>query len=91
MTNEQKAKEIAENQFSWYSDFDDVNSFEECYESAMEMAKWKDEQHKQEKQQWIDEACEWWKNEFTYPTMTQTEIDYIQEKIENFKNAMKGE
>lgn len=49
MTNEQKAKEIAENQFSWYSDFDDVNSFEECYESAMQMAQWKDEQYNEEK------------------------------------------
>jgi len=27
------------------------------YSACMEMAKWKDEQHAQEKQQWIDEAC----------------------------------
>lgn len=78
-TNEQKAKEIAEN---WYSDFDEVNSYEECFESAITMAQWKDEQHKQEKQQWIDKAAEWFS--YRFPNMSK-------EALEKFKEDMKGE
>ena len=36
----------------------------------------------------IEKACEWWKNELTYPTMTQAEIDWYQDKIEAFKKYM---
>lgn len=83
MTNEEKAKQIA-----------DAYAAEEArvliYSDTMKMAQWKDSEFEKEKQQLIDDACEWWKNELTYPTMTQTEIDYIQEKIENFKNAMRN-
>lgn len=80
ITNEEKAKEIAENQFSWYSEFDDVTSYEECYESALEAMQWKDKQHEQEKQQWIDNACEWLFKNTRFTT----------NDIRDFKNAMKN-
>ena len=51
----------------------------------------KDEQFKAEKQALIDKACEWWDNEFTCPTMTQDDISYKENLIEEFKQAMKGE
>lgn len=50
-------------------------------------AEWKDEQHEQEKQQWIDKACKWWEREFLYPTMAQEEIDFYQTKIAEFKKS----
>lgn len=82
-TNEEKAKEIAENQFSWYSDFDDVNSFEECYESAMAMAQWKDEQFAKEKQQLIDNL-----REVLSAHMHGGEIDEVLAELDE---KMKGE
>lgn len=52
MTNEEKSKEIAENNKRTYyvfsrflgGDTEEDDSQDECYQSAMEMAKWKDEQ-----------------------------------------------
>lgn len=41
-----------------------------AYGACMEMAEWKDEEHKQEKQQWIDKACEWWTNNWRKYVMT---------------------
>jgi hypothetical protein len=56
------------------------------------MAELKDKQFAQEKQQWIDKACEWWENELTYPTMTQADIDdFVLGRIKEFKQAMKGD
>lgn len=51
MTNEEKSKEIAENNKCTYyvisrylgGDTEEYYSQDECYQSAMEMAKWKDE------------------------------------------------
>lgn len=58
VSNEQKAKEIAENIVGndHYSYFD---TFKQC---AMQAMQWKDEQHAKEKQQWIDKAtgCKEW-------------------------------
>ena len=65
MTNEEKAEEIARsNQKFFYEDggYDIKSSDEECYDSAMEMARWKDEQFAKEKQALIDNVCEWLKN-----------------------------
>lgn len=81
-----KDKEKAEENFRLYNPTYTPNisddSYNECYKSALQMAKWKE-------QQIIDKACEWWKNELTYPTMTQAEIDWYKTKIEEFKKAMK--
>lgn len=52
MTNEEKAKEIAElheiiySVHDKYNDVYDETSFEECYGSALQMAEWKDEYYK---------------------------------------------
>jgi len=48
MKNEEKAREIAkENAYEWRDqDYGDVSSEEDCYESAMAMANWKDEQRR---------------------------------------------
>ena len=65
MTNEEKSKEIAQNNRINYYEGDIgwgdriKSSEEECYVSAMEMAEWKDEQFAKEKQALIDKACEW--------------------------------
>ena len=57
MTPQQKANEIAENNLKWY--YEEGNSYEECYQSALKAMQWKDEQYAKEKQQWIEKVCEW--------------------------------
>jgi hypothetical protein len=71
MTNEEKANEICKRHIF------DSNHFDCC----MEMADWKDKKHKQEKQQWIDKACEWLFKNTRFTT----------NDIRDFKNAMKEE
>lgn len=58
-------------------------------EAFLAGAQWKDEQHKQEKQQLIDEACEWIK-ELMIASDNYDAYD-IQENLRDFKKAMKGE
>ena len=53
MTNEEKATELAS-----------VESYgtrlkQHTYNTALQAMEWKDKQAAQEKQKWIDEACEW--------------------------------
>lgn len=43
----------------------------------------------QAKKQMIDKACEWWENEFTYPSMTSEEIEWYKQKVNDFRKAMK--
>lgn len=56
MTNKEKAEEIAQNNRQFYyegdigSDDEMKSSEKECYDSAMEMSKWKDEQFVKEKE-----------------------------------------
>ena len=90
MTNEEKAIELAEN-ISPYDIGGDNAAHYAAKDAALDAMQWKDEQFTQEKQQWIDKACEWWENEFIYPTMTQTEINWYQTMFAEFKKAMKGE
>ena len=61
MTNEEKAREIARFNREFYSTGGTSHKYsdEECYNSAMKMAEWKDEQFAKEKQALIDKACEW--------------------------------
>ena len=55
MTNEDKAKEIATENKMTYLEMEndggvyDVDSFDECEQSAIEMAQWKDEQFNEER------------------------------------------
>ena len=73
--NEQKAKKIVDSIFS--SGFNTNRTFYEmAYNSAMEMAEWKE-------QQMIDKACEWLIE--NYPTIDGGEL-YI--FIKNFRQAM---
>lgn len=68
ISNEEKAKHIAANLvFELIEPL--VLSKEQrqqiefkMYYALIEMAEWKDEQHKKEKQQWIEEAAEWLKH-----------------------------
>ena len=62
--NEEKAKEIAKEYSRTYGFGFNSDSSIECYQSALQAMKWKDEQHKQEKQKWIKEACEQVENYF---------------------------
>lgn len=57
----------------------------ECYESAMEMKKWKDEQSEMEKQVLINKACEWLEPIF------QSLVGYFNavDLINDFKEVMK--
>lgn len=61
MTNTEKAYEIARFNREFYGEGGASHKYsdEECYNSAMEMARWKDEQFAKEKQALIDKACEW--------------------------------
>lgn len=79
MTNEEKAQDIS---LQWWSDCG-WQLQAAAYDSAIEAMQWKDEEHAQEKQQWIDKACEWLKdNEYGFETAN--------EAIIAFKKAMKG-
>lgn len=91
MTNREKASEIViKIQNSSSLDYDSRRT-KYMYDSAMEMAEWKDVQLEAEKEALIDKACEWWENELTYPTMTQADIDdFVLGRIKEFKQAMKG-
>ncbi len=64
------------------SAFKFVEHNQTCYEIARAVANAKDEDAKAEKQQWIDKACEWLKENYPY----YFEIDIEEE----FVKAMKG-
>lgn len=50
-------------------------------------AKWADE-HPRKGFVNIDKACEWWKEEFYYPSMTPEEIKWYNNKVNKFRKAM---
>ena len=54
-----------------------------------EMAAWKEEQFTKKKEQWIDKACEWMKNNIAY-YCGYTSV-YEDNLIEKFKKAMEAE
>jgi DNA-binding protein H-NS len=88
MTNEEKAQEICEKNKRYKVKCSSL----ECYLSAMEMAEWKDEQHAEEKQQWIEKACEWLEEhvrEYKYydPDFSDGNID-VDDLVYTFKKAM---
>ena len=39
----------------------------------------------------ISNACDWWHIEFSYPSMTQEELAWYMEKVEDFRKAMMEE
>lgn len=90
MTNEEKAKELAD----YYAGETDYNE-RAAYDAAYAMAQWKDEQLEAEKQALIDKACEWLR-ENTYEgtceqILSKKPYPFMRDFINEFKNAMKGE
>lgn len=78
MTNEEKAKELAEE--SRISTGESCE--EECYDCAMLMAEWKE-------QQLIDKACEWLRNNIDDYYITNEFESYFDDMLADFKQAMK--
>lgn len=98
ISNEQKAREIAENAKLPLSlnETDEVSravntcSKKGYFKTAVKygasvMAQWKDEQHKQEKQQWIDKACKWLAENDSYAVPTNVKVDRLREHLNNIK------
>lgn len=98
ISNEEKAKEIM-NKFygNFMPHYTHNEVFDRCfrarYADILEAMQWKDEQHAQEKQQWIDDACEWIKDN------VNSYLDWYDwgkcmlnkgELIEDFRKAQKG-
>lgn len=79
MTNEEKATEISLLQYDMICGYDYPK-----YASAMEMAQWKDEQHKQEKQQWIEKTVIF----LNERVCTEMSIPEIHNMIVDFRKSM---
>lgn len=64
-------------------------------ECAIYMAEWKDEQHAKEKQQWIEKACEWLKDNANDSYLDWYDWEKCRlnkdELLHDFREAMKGE
>ena len=93
MTNEEKAYEIARFNREFYGEGGASHKYseEECYDSAMDMAKWKDEQFAKEKQALIDKGCKWLKEHpligCEYPCL----IGFLTEEfIMEFRKTIEG-
>ena len=83
MTNEEKARDIGKNWDNAECFGVDVDSDIVAEQAALEAMKWKDEQHKKEKQKWITKACEFWEHKFPYT--------YLIDTIKEFADAMEEE
>lgn len=90
MTNEEKAREIKK-EFEQYGCECVPN---DCYDAALKMAEWKDEQHEQEKQQLIEKAVKWINDNYfeylqpiSYYEELKDSID-INAFVNDFKKAM---
>lgn len=91
MTNTQKAQEIAKVHEVHYDRVHGETSNDECFLSALEMAECKDEQHAEEKRQWIEKACELLKDSIhDYYVINQFE-EWFDAMFEDFGEVMKGE
>lgn len=81
MTNEEKAREISQ---QWWSDCG-WQLQATANDAALEAMRWKDEQHAQEKQQWIEKACEFFNSLSVFFNNDGKLINAI---YEEFKKAM---
>jgi hypothetical protein len=76
------------------SAFKFVEHNQTCYEIARAVANAKDEDAKAEKQQWIDKACEWLKDNKEHPLIgcedTGLSGFLTEEFITEFRKAMEG-
>lgn len=83
MTNEEKAREIADNNTRYYGG--EYDSFKECKQSALDMAQWKE-------QQMIEYLYKNIQSLLEYYGVSKTSADVaVQLFLANFKQAMKGE
>lgn len=91
ISNEEKAKQIAENLYKKWGDSAYATGAEY---GAIEMAKWKDEQFAKDKQQWIEEACNTIQNllgGYIIRNFISGDSYRMNKIIDDFKQAMKGE
>lgn len=100
MTNDEMAEMIAERNGNqrYCKNCDDCcqpyNSTDDCFKSAMQAIEWKDEQHTQEKQQWIEKAVDWLYDNacfYTYDDYDNEAYIHRKELVDDFKKAMRGE
>lgn len=93
MTNKEKAREIARNNEQIYhgdgSCYEIKCIDEDRYDSAMQMAEWKDKQFVQEKEKLIDNVCEWLKNNIHDYYMTCEFEQWFDDMYEDLKKEMK--
>lgn len=85
MTNEDKAKEIAEKLGVDVLRNESGKTYykEDVVQSALEAMEWKDEQHAQEKQQWIEKALKFLDDNFEYYSGLKIEC-----LLEDFKKGL---
>ena len=94
MTNEEEAREIANNSSTKIvgaevSDETYITTESDCYTAAITMAKWKDEQFKAEKEALINKACEWLRENASKHIHGQ--YSFLKGlMLEEFQQAMKG-
>lgn len=85
MTNFEKAREIAN-----HTECNGLACWQ-CKEYvALKMAQYKDDQHTEEKQQWIEKACEWLKDNIHDYYMTGEFEQWFDDMFDDFKEAMEG-
>lgn len=91
MTNDEMAEMIAERNGNQHycKDCDDCcqpyDSTDDCFKSAMQAMELKDEQHAQEKQKLIDEACKWLFVNDSYAIPTNVQVDRLREHLNKIK------
>ena len=104
MTNIEKAVEIARSNYQGYHialvdhRVKRMTSESECYRSAKEMAKWKDNEFKKHNDELIDKACEIYKKELNTMnhivrliTSDPQNLIEIDESVEEFRKLLKIE
>ena len=93
MKNEEKARELAHNCKMTYLEREndggvyDVDSYDECYDAALEMAEWKEKQM-------IEKACKWLKDDMLNQNAFQGRLErlkIIDGIIERFKQDMSND
>lgn len=79
INNESKAEVIAENNLKWY--YEAGNSYEECYQSALQAMQWKDEQQWKPTEKQLDAL-------YVYViTRSEEHADYVEECFLDEKKA----
>lgn len=79
MTNEEKARELAEMLIGG------DRNIEPLVDTLLQAMQWKDEQHTQEKQQLIDVACKWLFVNDSYAIPTNVQVNRLREHLNNIK------